>query len=65
MLQSLGILSKIVNHVFLNDSSAEFIQRQANEVVYNLAKVALFSASSQLLVDIPHCIEHILLNEML
>jgi hypothetical protein len=65
MLQSLGILSKILNHVFLNDSSVEFIRRQANEIAHNFAKVALFSASSQLLVDIPHCIEHILLNEML
>ncbi|WJX95855.1 hypothetical protein P8452_77124 [Trifolium repens] len=50
---------------FYNDSSVEFIRRQANEVAHNLAKVALFSASSQVLVDIPHCIEHILLNEML
>jgi hypothetical protein len=50
---------------FYNHSSVEFIRRQANEVSHNLAKVTLFSASSQVLVDIQHCIEYILLNEML
>jgi ribonuclease HI len=46
------------------NSSVEFVRRQANEVAHNLAKAALLSASSQLLVTIPHCIEHILINEM-
>jgi hypothetical protein len=50
---------------FYNNTSVEFIQRQANEVAHNLAKVDLFPASPQVSVDIPQCIEHILLNEML
>ena len=47
------------------NSHVEFVQRQANEVAHNLAKTALLSASSQLVVEISYCIEHILMNEML
>jgi ribonuclease HI len=50
---------------FYNDLSVEFIRRQANEVAHSLAEVALFSVGSQVLVDIPYCIEHVFLNKML
>ena len=49
---------------FYENSRVEFVRRQANEVAHSLAKVALLSASSQLLVTILHCIEHILIYEM-
>jgi hypothetical protein len=48
-----------------NNLSVEFICRQINEVAHNFAKVTLFSASQQVLVDISHCIEHILINTIL
>jgi ribonuclease HI len=50
---------------FYVNSSVEFIRRQANEVAHSLAKAATYIASPQVLVDIPNCIEHILINEML
>jgi hypothetical protein len=50
---------------FYNDLSVEFIRRQVNEVAHSLAEVALFSYGSQVLVDIPYCIEHVFLNKML
>jgi ribonuclease HI len=50
---------------FYENSRVEFVRRQANEVAHNLAKAALLSASFQILVEIPYCIEHILMNEML
>ncbi|RHN67795.1 hypothetical protein MtrunA17_Chr3g0106601 [Medicago truncatula] len=49
---------------FYENSSVEFVRRQANKVTHNLAKATLLLASSQLLATIPHCIEHILINEM-
>ena len=49
---------------FYENSCVEFVRRQANEVAHSLAKAALSSASSQILVTIPNCIEHILFNEM-
>jgi hypothetical protein len=45
--------------------SVECIRRQANEVVHVLTKAATSLASFQLMVEIPHYIEHILSNEML
>ncbi|MCH88219.1 cytochrome P450, partial [Trifolium medium] len=50
---------------YYGNSSVEFVRRQANEVAHNLVKAATLSASFQILVDIPNCIEHILINEML
>ena len=47
------------------NSSAEFVLRQTNEIVYNLAQTTTLSASFQIFVEIPQCIEHILINEML
>jgi hypothetical protein len=50
---------------FYVNSSVEFIRRQANEVAHSLAKAATYVATPQTLVNIPHCIEHSLINEML
>jgi len=41
------------------------VRRQTNEAAHELAKAATLSASFQVLVEIPKCIEHILSNEML
>ncbi|KAK2415192.1 putative mitochondrial protein [Trifolium repens] len=50
---------------FYNNSRVEFVRRQANEVAHSLTKAATYLASPQILVDIPHCTKHILINEML
>ncbi|KAK2359027.1 hypothetical protein QL285_096155 [Trifolium repens] len=47
------------------NSRVEFNRRQANEVAHVLARVALFSASPTIYIDVPHCIEQIIINEML
>jgi len=49
---------------FYENSRVEFVWRQANEADHSLAKAALSLTSSQILVNIPNCIEHILFNEM-
>ncbi|XP_045822393.1 uncharacterized protein LOC123915300 [Trifolium pratense] len=64
-------LGDIISHCkqlfsnYYNNSSVEFIRRQANEVAHSLAKAATYAASPRILVDIPNCIEHLLINEML
>jgi hypothetical protein len=50
---------------FYNNSRVEFVRRQSNEVAHSLSKAAIYLASPQILVDIPHCVEHFLINEML
>jgi ribonuclease HI len=47
------------------NSRVEFNRRQANEVAHVLARVASFSASPTIYIDVPHCIEHYIVNEML
>jgi hypothetical protein len=47
------------------NSRVEFNRRQANEVAHVLARVAPFSASPTIYIDVPHCIEQIIINEML
>ena len=56
---------KSIFSTYYRNSSVEFVRRQTNEVAHKLAKAATLSASFQILVDIPNCIEHILINEML
>jgi hypothetical protein len=51
--------------LYYENSSVEFVRRQANEVAHVLSKAVTLSASFQILVTIPDCIEHILSNEML
>ncbi|KAK2394517.1 hypothetical protein QL285_056337 [Trifolium repens] len=50
---------------FFTNSRVEFNRRQANEVAHVLARVASFSASPTIYIDVPHCIEHYITNEML
>jgi hypothetical protein len=51
---------------FFRNSHVEFIRIQANEVAHALAKAArTFLASVHLFIDIPTCIQHIIINEML
>jgi hypothetical protein len=49
----------------LINSRVEFNRRQVNEVAHVLARVALFSASPTIYIDVPHCIEQSIANEML
>jgi len=54
----------LFSHLYEN-SSVEFVRRQANEAAHELAKATTLSASFHSLVTPPDCIEHILINEML
>jgi hypothetical protein len=56
---------KLIFSNYYRNSSVEFVRRQTNEVARSLAKTATLSASFQILVDVPNCIEHILIKEML
>jgi ribonuclease HI len=47
------------------NSRVEFNRRQANEVAHVLARVAPFSASPTIYIDVPHCIEQFIINDML
>lgn len=53
----------LFGHIY-ESSSVEFIKRQVNEVVHELAKAVTLSASFQILIDILNCIEHILSNDI-
>jgi hypothetical protein len=64
----LGVIINYCKLIFSNyyrNSSVEFVQRQENEVAHNLIKAAILSTSFAILVDVPNCIEHILIKEML
>ena len=50
---------------YYENSSVEFVRRQANEVAHKLAKAAILSASFELLGEPLDCIEHTLINEMI
>jgi len=50
---------------FYENSSVEFVRRQANAVAHELAKAATLGASFQIVVTPPRCIEHLLINEMI
>jgi len=56
---------KTIFEQYYVNSSVEFVRRQANEEAHRLAKMATSLASFQILVEIPDCIEHILINEMI
>jgi hypothetical protein len=55
---------RLFTSYFLN-SRVEFNRRQANEVAHSLVWTALFSASPTIYIDVPHCIEQYITNEML
>jgi hypothetical protein len=50
---------------YYNNSSVEFVRRQANDVAHRLAKAASCKASPQIRVEIPYCIEHTFINDMI
>ena len=54
----------LFNHLYEN-SSIEFVRRQANGTAHELTKAATLSTSFHILVTPPHCIKHILINDML
>jgi len=56
---------KTIFEQYYINSSVEFVRRQANEAAHRLAKTATSSVSYQILVEIPDCIEHILINKMI
>ncbi|XP_045791667.1 uncharacterized protein LOC123886391 [Trifolium pratense] len=64
-------LGDIISHCrqlffnFYNNSSVKFIRRQANKVAHRLAKAGSYIVSPQIMVDIPYCIERLLINDML
>jgi phenylalanyl-tRNA synthetase alpha subunit len=61
--QNVLILFLIVKlYFFYVNYSVKFIRRKTNECAHTLTKVTTFSASSQILVDISNCIEHILVK---
>jgi len=49
---------------FCNNSYVEFSTREANMVAHELAKVAIYNASSHLYFDILDCIDPLIFNEM-
>ncbi|MCH93742.1 replication protein A 70 kDa dna-binding subunit, partial [Trifolium medium] len=55
---------QIFNSYFTN-SRVEFIKRQANEAAHALANVAPSLPSFHISIDIPACIQNIIMNEML
>ncbi|KAK2355667.1 hypothetical protein QL285_093058 [Trifolium repens] len=63
-----GQLMSVTRGLFTSsfrNSRVEFNRRQANEVAHVLARVAPFSASPTIYIDVPHCIEHYIANDML
>jgi hypothetical protein len=63
-----GILIDHYKSIFSNyysNSSVEFVWRQTNKVVHNLAKVTTLLVNFQILIDVSNYIEDILINEML
>jgi ribonuclease HI len=62
--QVMSVIRSLFTSSFTN-SRVEFSRRQANEVAHALARVAPFSASPTIYIDVPHCIERIIINEML
>ena len=42
-----------------------FIRRQANRAAHNLARASVFQSSPSIFLSPPHCIDNIILNEML
>jgi ribonuclease HI len=50
---------------YFENSHVEFNRRQANEVAHALARVAPSIARSHIFIDVPTCISHLIMNEML
>jgi ribonuclease HI len=54
-----------LHNVFFTNSRVEFIRRQVNEVAHVLARVTTSLASFHIFIEIPTCIHHIIINDML
>jgi hypothetical protein len=50
---------------YYRNASVEFMQRQTNEIAHSLANATTLSANFQILVDVPNCIEHVLINKII
>ena len=62
--QVISACKRLFTSSFTN-SQVEFNKRQANVVAHTLARVATLSASSTIHIDVPPCIEQLIINEML
>jgi hypothetical protein len=62
--QLMSATRRLFTSSFTN-SRVEFKRRQANEVAHVLARVAPFSTSPTIYIDVPHCIEQFIANDML
>src|SRR4030067_946497 len=62
--QVISACKRLFTSSFTN-SQVEFNKRQANMVAHTLARVATLSASSTIHIDVPPCIEQLIINEML
>jgi len=60
----IGACRELFSTSFTN-SRVEFTQRQANASAHALAREATSLATPNIYYDIPHCIESIIINEML
>jgi len=63
-----GTIIGVCQHLFsssFTNSRVEFIQRQANAAAHALTREATSLASPTIYYVIPHCIETIIINEML
>ncbi len=60
----IGACRELFSTSFTN-SRVEFTRRQANAAAHALAREATSLASPNIYYDIPHCIESIIINEML
>jgi hypothetical protein len=47
---------------FFRNFDVEFIRRQTNKIAYALAKTATFLISVHLFIEIPTCIQHLIIN---
>jgi ribonuclease HI len=56
---------KRVFNLYFENSHVEFDRRQSNEAAHTLARVATSIASSNIFIDVPTCINDIIMNEML
>jgi hypothetical protein len=56
---------KRVFNLYFENSHVEFDRRQANETAHTLARVATSIADSNIFIDVPTCINDIIMNEML
>jgi hypothetical protein len=52
-------------NLYFENFHVEYDMRQTNEAAHTLARVAISMASSNIFIDVPTCINHIIMNEMI